>query len=80
MNQPSRIELPVAGLRCAVDAPVLSRKLKGVPGVVEAYVNPATEVAYIDILPGAFSLDEAVGVIRRFGCRTISHVGGRKAP
>lgn len=69
MGEATRIELLVAGLRCSGEAPVLSRKLERIPGVVQAYANPVTEIAYIDILPDDFSLEEAVHVIRRFGCR-----------
>lgn len=69
MNRSRRYELSAAGLSCAGDAPVLARKLEGLPGVVAAVVNPVTETAYIDVDSAIFSIDTATRVMREFGCR-----------
>ncbi|NIP60325.1 MAG: hypothetical protein GWN71_34265 [Gammaproteobacteria bacterium] len=78
MSTTSRIDLPAEGLTCAGDAPVLARKLEKLCGVVEAHVNPMTEIAYVDFEPGLFSVGEAVEVIRAFGCRTLGDGGTRR--
>lgn len=43
-----RVTLSVSGVSCwGTDAALLERVLSGVPGVRSAYVNPATEMAYV---------------------------------
>lgn len=78
MTVQSRLDLPATGLRCAGDAPILARKLRKVAGVVDVHVNPMTETAYIDFVPGRFSAREAADVIRDFGCRTHAFGAARK--
>ena len=44
----ARVTLPLADLmRGGGDATTLERSLGEIPGVVHAYVNPSTEMAYI---------------------------------
>ncbi|MEW5919212.1 MAG: heavy metal-associated domain-containing protein [Gemmatimonadota bacterium] len=40
--------LPIRDLGCADAAPVIERVLRDVPGVTRVYVNPVTEMAYIE--------------------------------
>ena len=47
-GQRVRVTLPIFGLGCGTEAPIVERALVKVPGVVHAYVNPATEMAYVD--------------------------------
>jgi hypothetical protein len=46
-GQRVRVTLPLFGLGCGTEAPIVERALVKVPGVVHA-VNPATEMAYVD--------------------------------
>jgi copper chaperone CopZ len=44
--------VPIADFGCAASgALILERALERVPGVAYVYVNPATEMAYLDIDP-----------------------------
>jgi len=64
------VRIPIVGLACASgDRLPLERGLSSVPGVVEAYVNPVDEAAYLTVDPQEFRMAEAVAVIRRFGAR-----------
>jgi len=60
----ARVTLPLANLmRGGGDAITVERALGEVPGVVHAYVNPSTEMAYIEYDPertGVDSLKRAV--------------------
>jgi P-type Cu+ transporter len=49
-SRTEQVMLPVYQLRCG-SAQSLERKLARIPGVVEVYVNPATERAYIEYYP-----------------------------
>jgi len=45
----TRITLPIRGLACAgSSAHIVERCLSEVAGVLNAYVNPVTETAYVD--------------------------------
>jgi len=47
-----RLTIPISGLRCAgSECYTLERALRTEPGVVDVYVNPVTEIAYIDYDP-----------------------------
>ena len=47
-----RLTIPISGLRCAgSECYTLERALRGEPGVVDVYVNPVTETAYIHYDP-----------------------------
>lgn len=50
MREHSRITVAVSGLGCGGGgAEAIERMIRRVPGVVAAYVNPATETAYVDV-------------------------------
>jgi cation transport ATPase len=60
-----RLTIPISGLRCAgSECYTLERALRRVPGVVDVYVNPVTEMAYIDYDP---PLAGQASVMRRSG-------------
>lgn len=48
-GQRVRVTLPISGWSCGgAEAQIVEAALAKVPGVVHAYVNPATEMAYAD--------------------------------
>jgi hypothetical protein len=45
----SRFTIPISGLRFGgSECFTIERALRRVPGVVDVYVNPVTELAYVD--------------------------------
>ena len=42
------VVLPIRDLGCADAAPTIERVLRNVPGVTRVYVNPVTEMAYVE--------------------------------
>jgi len=66
------VRIPLVGLTCAAgDRLPLERGLSAVAGVIEAFVNPVDEAAYLTVDPGQFQMREAVVEIERFGARAI---------
>ena len=63
----AQIELPVEGMTCASCVNRIERFLKRTPGVEEAVVNLATEVATIRYLPDTVGRTELVGAIESAG-------------
>jgi hypothetical protein len=60
-----RLTIPIAGLRCAgSECYTLERALRREPGVVDVYVNPVTEIAYIDYDP---AMTGQASLMRRTG-------------
>ena len=52
MNTLRALRIPVYGLGCGGGgAATIERQLARLPGVLRAYVNPATEIAYVDYDP-----------------------------
>lgn len=69
----SRLRIPVVGLPCAAgDRLPVERALMRVPGVVEAYLNPADESAYLTIDETRFRLQSAVEAIERLGAEVAA--------
>ncbi len=64
---PTEIALPIAGMTCASCVNRIERFLKKTPGVEEATVNLATEVATIRYLPDVAGRLELVGAIEAAG-------------
>ena len=52
LEEPARLTLPIEGMTCAACVVHVEGALKGVPGVVAASVNLATERATVSYLPG----------------------------
>jgi len=63
----ARVELPVTGMTCANCALTVERALNGVPGVVEATVNFATERATAEYVPGVASVAALVRAVEEAG-------------
>lgn len=64
----SRVTIAIFGLGCGGGGSLtVERALTKVPGVVRAYVNPATEMAYIEFNPTECSCDQLVSAIKRTG-------------
>jgi P-type Cu+ transporter len=63
----TEIQIPVAGMTCASCVNRIERFLKKTPGVEEATVNLATEVATIRFLPDVAGREELVGAIESAG-------------
>lgn len=66
-----RLRFPIYGLGCGGGgADYLERRLADAPGVVEVYVNPATEAAYVEYDPTRTDVRQLVWVIDQAGYRS----------
>ena len=63
----TEVQLPVEGMSCASCVNRIERFLRKTPGVAEASVNLATEVATVRYLPEVAGLDELVRAIEAAG-------------
>jgi Cu+-exporting ATPase len=63
----AEIQLPIEGMSCASCVNRIERFLRKTPGVAEASVNLATEVATVRYLPEIAGLDELAGAIEAAG-------------
>jgi len=64
------LRIPVFGLGCgAAGATTIERELAAIDGVLRAYVNPATETAYIDYDPAETDAWALARVIEHAGYR-----------
>jgi Cu+-exporting ATPase len=63
----AEVQLPVEGMSCASCVNRIERFLRKTPGVAEASVNLATEVATVRYLPEVAGLDELVRAIESAG-------------
>ncbi len=73
--QPSRARFtfPIVGLGCGGrGASTVERALKRTPGVMRAYVNPATEMAYVEFNPARTDQSALERVIDSLGYRTVT--------
>lgn len=65
-----RVTLPVYGLACGGGgALAVERALAKTPGVARAYVNPLTEVAYVEYDPDLVGPDQLATAVERAGFR-----------
>jgi Cu+-exporting ATPase len=64
-----RLTFPIDDLQCG-GALIVERALVRVPGVVHVYVNPATEMAYIQYNPTATSAAQLIAAVERIGFKT----------
>lgn len=63
------VRIPVGGLGCGGSgATTIERELAVTDGVLSAYVNPATEVAYVDYDPTRTDIWALVQAIEKAGC------------
>lgn len=64
------MQLPIDGLDCPGSGAIaIEKALASRPGVLRAYVNPATEMAYIDFDPGITDEAAIVRVVEVSGYR-----------
>lgn len=81
---PVEIQLPITGMTCASCVNRIERFLRKTPGVAEATVNLATEVATIRYLPDVAGRVELVGAIEAAGYEvkpaTLAPEPGAEAP
>ena len=67
-TKPVRVTLPVYGLGCGGGGTLaVERALNKVPGVKRAYVNPLTEMAYIQYDPALTGPERLAAVIEGIG-------------
>ncbi len=72
ISRRTRATLPISGLICGGGgALTLERAIQALPGVIRVYVNPATEMAYVEYWPAEVRLDELVDVIEKMGYETV---------
>ena len=57
---PQRLEIGVGDLSCAGSAAPIASRIRRIPGVTEAVVNPITQRATITFDPGAVGAEEIV--------------------
>lgn len=64
----TRVSIPIRNLSCGGGGSLLlERALSKVPGVSSSYVNPGTEIAYIEFDPHVVSIEALVRKIRLAG-------------
>ncbi|WP_185747532.1 heavy metal translocating P-type ATPase [Thermus tengchongensis] len=77
----ARAEIPIRGMTCAACAARVERALKGLPGVLAAHVNLATEKASLEYLPDTVTLPRLHQAIREAGYKPLEVAQEeRKAP
>jgi copper chaperone CopZ len=65
-----RMILTILGLGCGGSgALAVERALVRTPGVIHAYANPATEMAYVEFDPSQCDVETLVRAVRRAGFR-----------
>ena len=71
-RSPTRVTLPIAGLTCGGGGALsVERALQALPGVIRAYVNPATEMAYVEYAPERVTADDLVKVVEGLGYEAV---------
>jgi copper chaperone CopZ len=69
MMKTQRFTLPIYDLSCGGGSLAIERALACTPGVVYVYVNPATEMAYVEYDPAQATPDRLVTVVEHAGFR-----------
>ena len=70
MDVTRNLQIPIYGLGCGgAGAQVVERELAAADGVIRAYVNPATETAYVDYDRAETDPSALAKVIERAGYR-----------
>ena len=66
-----RVTLPIYGLTCwGGGSLVVERVIMRVEGVRNAYVNPVTEMAYVEYDPSRCSSEQLTAAVEKSGFRT----------
>ena len=77
----AQAEIPIRGMTCAACVAQVERALKGLPGVLAAHVNLATEKASLEYLPDTVTLPRLHQAIREAGYEPLEVAQEeRKAP
>ncbi len=72
-----RVTLPIDGLSCGGGGALsVERAIARIPGVARVYVNPLTEMAYVEFDGTVCSPDAVVAAVMRAGFR--SHLANRR--
>ena len=79
-NQEARLDLPVKGMHCASCVNKVEAALAGVPGVLEAQVNLATERARLVVLPGQVSVADLSAAVRAAGVQPAPRSSQARRP
>lgn len=74
-GEPARLILPIEGMTCAACVVHVEGALKGVPGVVAASVNLATERATVSYLPGQAGIADFRRAVADYGYRVADGAG-----
>ena len=70
MDGTQKLQIPVFDLGCGgAGATTIERELAATDGVLRAYVNPATETAYVDYDPAEVDGWELARAVERAGYR-----------
>jgi copper chaperone CopZ len=63
-----RLTFAIDGLACG-GALSAEQAIARLPGVIRAYVNPLTEMAYVEVDPSTVSEEQIVAVVANLGLR-----------
>jgi len=75
----ARTALPLATLGCSGGGHLnIDRILREVPGVVDTFVDPALEMAYVEYDPAATDPDALFAVLKRTGFAPADRVAVRR--
>ncbi len=66
-----RVDLPIAGMTCAACVRRVQTALAGVPGVVQADVNFATERATVSFIPGESAVPKLIRAVEDAGYQVL---------
>ena len=78
--RPDEVDLALSGMTCAACVAGIERHLQGLPGVVTASVNLATERARIGYVSGAVEPEQLVSEVQSLGYDAIISPEGDDAP
>ena len=68
----ARVTLPISGLACGGGGVIsIEQTLQALTGVIRTYVNPATEMAYVEYWPTEVTTDQLATAIEELGYETI---------
>ncbi len=76
----AEMRVRIEGLHCASCVSFIEEALRGVPGVLEATVNPGTETAQIRYVPGQVDFSAVKAAIESTGYKTVHRVEEEEPP
>lgn len=80
-EKPARVQhvaLPIRELGCAANAPSIEHTLRKIPGVSRVYVNPVTEMAYVEFDPSVCDESAIAAALKRAGFGALHHPTERR--